>query len=167
MADVQISDKQLKTFIDRMEKAGKSEKNPIAKQQKIVLNKVNSERVKNIRRAIKPFSYTGRLAKSVRKNSSYISKKDEAVKGRIYYRYQEYFGGEVRMVKTGKYNERGNLVHSTSLREGEYYAHVVEYGRRNGNYNGRHFLWDSESGVNPISEYQKALEKAVEDILLY
>lgn len=168
MADVQINTKQLEAFRKRLIKAASAKNNPVQKQQRAVLNKINAERVKNVRRAVKPFSYTGRLAKSVKKKSAWVSKKDgRIVYGRLYYGYQSYFGGELRTVKRGRYNKKGRLIYSASAAKGEYYAHIPEYGRRNGEYKGRHFLWDSEKGVNDIAEYKKALYKAVDDVLIY
>lgn len=166
MSDVKINDKQLDLLIKRLEKA-KNSNNPIQKQQKIVLNKLNSQRVQNVRRAIKPFSRSKRLAKSVKYKAAYYNKQDNSVKGRVYYGYQEFFDEGLRYVKRGQYDKRGRLTHYVSQAKGVYYAHIPEYGRRDGNYQGRHFLWSSDNGISDISEYQKALEKGVEKVLLY
>lgn len=167
MSDVVINTKQLESLTKRLVKASQSQNNPVQKQQKIVLNKINAERVKNIRNAIKPFTYTGRLAKSVKRGSAYVAKDKKTVKGRVYFGYQEYYGGATKKTKRGRYNSKGNLVYAVSAQKGEYYAHIPEYGRRDGSYAGRHFLWSSEQGINDIKEYKEALEKAVEEILLY
>lgn len=168
MGDVEFDLRQFESLNKKLLKAAHSKNNQIAKQSRAVLNNINAKRVKNVRKAIKPFSYTGRLAKSVKRAPSYIDRKDKSVtKGRIYYGYQEFFGGGLSAVKKGRYTKSGKLIHSTERQKGIYYAHIPEYGRRKGKYKGRHFLWSTESGLAEIAEYEKALFKAVEQTLLF